>query len=82
MSRLTADLPVFGELEGTRTGNQWHLLRATWAVNCARRGGTVWQLMSWGGWTNPQTVMRNEEDYPAACLAKDYSSDNKDPFNI
>lgn len=58
LARATEPLPVFGELAGTRAGNQWHLLRATWAVNCARRGATLWQLMAWGGWTQPQTVMR------------------------
>lgn len=58
LADLTEDLPVFGELEGTRAGNQWHLLRATWAVNCARRGATLWQLMAWGGWKVPQTAMR------------------------
>jgi len=51
-------LPVFGELPGSRAGNQWHLLRSTWAVNCARRGATLWQLMEWGGWRIPTTVMR------------------------
>ena len=54
----TRPLPTFGELAGSRAGNQWHLLRATWAVSCARRGATLWQLMSDGGWTVPQTVMR------------------------
>jgi len=56
--RLTADLPPFGELPGPRIGNRWHLLRSTWAVNCARAGATLWQLMAWGGWKTPQTVMR------------------------
>jgi len=55
---ITKPLPVFGELRGGGVGNQWHLLRATWAVNCARRGATLWELMAWGGWTVPQTVMR------------------------
>lgn len=55
---ITEDLPVFGELEGRRAGNQWHLLRSTWAVNQARSGKTLWDLMALGGWTNPQTVMR------------------------
>ena len=53
-----ASLPIFGELEGNRAGNQWHLLRSTWAVNAARRGMTLWQLMDAGGWKCPQTVMR------------------------
>jgi hypothetical protein len=53
-----AGLAVFGELPGSRAGNQWHLLRSTWAVNCARRGATLWQLMEWGGWRIPTTVMR------------------------
>lgn len=58
MADLTEPLEVFGELEGTRAGNQWHLLRSTWAVNVARRGATLWQLMAWGGWTVPTTCMR------------------------
>jgi len=29
-----------------------------WAVNMARQGATLWQLMARGGWTSPQTVMR------------------------
>ena len=51
-------LSGFGELAGSRVGNQWHLLRSTWAVNCARRGATIWQLMEWGGWKIPTPVMR------------------------
>jgi len=58
MQRLTADLPVFGELPGRRTGNQWHLLRSTFAVRQARAGTNLWQLMSLLGHTNPQTTMR------------------------
>ena len=56
LSRATKGLPVFGERRGV--GNAWHLLRSTWAVNMARQGATLWQLMARGGWTNPQTVMR------------------------
>ena len=64
LRKRTEDLPVFGELEGRRTGNQWHLLRATWAVNMARgkyelrRALTIWELMARAGWVNPQTAMR------------------------
>ena len=58
MSRLTKDLPVFGELPGRRVGNQWHLLRSTAAVRGARAGRTVWDLMQAFGWTNPSTCMR------------------------
>jgi len=56
LSRATRGLPVFGERTGV--GNAWHLLRSTWAVNMARQGATLWQLMARGGWTSPQTVMR------------------------
>lgn len=58
LAELTADLPVFGELEGRRVGNQWHLLRSTFAVQKARQGATLWQLMAWLGHKNPQTTMR------------------------
>ena len=57
LKRVTRPLPVFGG-RGGRVGDQWHLLRETWAVCCARRGATLWQLMSDGGWRSPQTVMR------------------------
>lgn len=60
---LTADLPVFGELKGSRAGNQWHLLRSTYAVQQARgvwtgKPASVWELMAWMGHKNPQTTMR------------------------
>ena len=58
MKEATDPLPVFGELPGRRAGNQWHLLRSTWAVNQARRGVGLWELMRLGGWSCPQTVMR------------------------
>jgi len=58
LAAVTKGLPVFGELPGRRSGNQWHLLRATWAVNCARLGATQWELMEWGGWKVPLTVLR------------------------
>jgi integrase len=55
---LVEDLPTFGELEGSRAGNGWHLLRATWAVTLARRGATLWEIMAAGGWKSPQIVTR------------------------
>ena len=58
LARLTKGLPVFGELPGRRVGNRWHLLRSTAAVTWASRGATQWQLMDWGGWTDPKTVLR------------------------
>ena len=58
MAELTRDLPVFGELEGRRVGNQWHLLRSTYAVNRAREKASVWELMAELGHTDPQTTMR------------------------
>ena len=68
LRRLTEDLPVFGELDGKRVGNQWHLLRSTWAVNRARAGASIWQLMAWGGWRNMQTVLRYVNTARAAGL--------------
>lgn len=58
MREVTHGLPVFGQLKARSVGNQWHLLRATWAVNRAREGWSVWRLMSEGGWTSMQTVLR------------------------
>lgn len=65
MSKLTEPLPVFGELAGHRTGNQWHLLRSTFAVQAARgrftRSGlpaNMWELMAWLGHSNPATTMK------------------------
>lgn len=58
LARVTKDLPVFGELPGRRVGNRWHLLRSTAAVTWASRGATQWQLMEWGGWSDPKTVLR------------------------
>jgi|GEM_PF-3159479 len=55
---VTKPLPVFGELEGKRTGNQWHLLRSTWACRRARAGMDIWELMRRGGWKTLQTVLR------------------------
>jgi len=69
MAVLTKRLPVFGG-RGGGAGNQWHLLRSTWAVCMAAgrtplggpthlgRPATLWELMALGGWTVPQTVMR------------------------
>jgi integrase len=56
LKKATGLMPMFGQIKGP--GGQWHLLRATWAVNRAREGATLWELMAWGGWTVPQTVMR------------------------
>lgn len=58
LREITGDLPMFGELEGSRVGNQFHLLRSTWAVTCASRGASPYQLMAWGGWSTLQIVMR------------------------
>jgi integrase len=74
-AELTEGLPVFGELEGSRAGNQWHLLRSTYAVQQARGAwtgtpATVWQLMAWMGHKNPQTTMRYVNIAQAAGLAK------------
>ena len=56
LKEATGLMPQFGQVRGP--GAQWHLLRATWAVERARAGATLWELMAWGGWTSPQTVMR------------------------
>jgi len=56
LRRLTGNLPVFGEAGGV--GNQWHLLRSTFAVNQARAGKTLWRIMELLGHSNPQTTMR------------------------
>lgn len=58
MRKATQGLPVFAELPGRRVGNQWHLLRSTWAVHMARKGADCWKLMRLGGWVDPKTVMR------------------------
>ena len=58
MAETTRGLPVFGELKGRRVGNQWHLLRSTYAVNRAREGATLWQLMAELGHSDPNTTMR------------------------
>lgn len=58
LKAVTVGLPVFGELPARSVGNQWHLLRSTWAVNRAREGWTPWRLMAEGGWTCLQTVLR------------------------
>ena len=50
-------LPVFGETPRC-VGNQWHLLRSTFAVRKAGEGATLWQLMAWLGHKTPQTTMR------------------------
>lgn len=75
MRKFTRDLPVFGELPGRRTGNQWHLLRATFAVQRARGVGldkpaTLWQLMAWLGHKDAQTTMRYVNIAMAAGTAK------------
>jgi len=57
LKKITKPLPVFGELPGKRVGNQWHLLRSTYAVNQARAGKTLFELMAALGHTNPQTTM-------------------------
>ncbi len=57
LARATEGLEVFGEA-GRRAGARWHLCRSTWAVNAARRGATLWQLCSWGGWQTPAVVTR------------------------
>lgn len=57
LAKITGDFPPFGG-RGAAVGSRWHILRATWAVNCARAGATLWQLMAWGGWRSPQVVMR------------------------
>jgi len=72
--RLTAGRAVFGELPGKRAGNQWHLLRSTYAVQQARgawtgKPATVWQLMAWMGHTNPATTMRYVNIAHAAGMA-------------
>jgi integrase len=76
LADLTVPLPVFGELPGSRAGNQWHLLRSTWAVNAARHGGTLWQLMSLGGWKVPTTVMRYINISRAAGMARNDRPEN------
>jgi len=70
MGKVTKDLPVFGQRGKRRAGNQWHLLRSTWAVYMAAgltplgepnhlgRPATLFELMALGGWTVPQTVLR------------------------
>lgn len=63
LKRYTDDLPVFGELPGSAVGNQWHLLRNTFAVRRARggdsgQGATLWELMALLGHSTPQTTMR------------------------
>jgi integrase len=70
LAKATANLPLFGELPGRRVGNQWHLLRSTWATSQAAgrtpfgrandlgRPLTLWELMQRGGWTCPTTCMR------------------------
>jgi len=58
LRELTKPLPVFGELKGKRAGNQWHLLRSTWAVECARRKMDIWTLMQLGGWKTLGTVLK------------------------
>ncbi len=57
LTALTKELPVFGELKGG-VGNQWHLLRSTFAVNQARAGKNLWELMALLGHSTPQTTMR------------------------
>jgi len=56
LADMTDGLEPFGQAGGV--GNQWHLLRSTFAVNRARRGATLWEIMSWLGHRNPMTTMR------------------------
>ena len=58
LERFAQGIGPFGELPGRRAGNWWHLLRSTWAVNRARAGATLWELMAEAGWSSPQTAMR------------------------
>jgi len=58
MARLTKNLPMFGELPGRSAGNQWHLLRSTFAVRQARAGATVWQLTALLGHRDVRTTQR------------------------
>jgi integrase len=56
LKAVAAGIGAMGARAGT--GSYWHLLRATWAVRMARRGWTVWELMSSGGWAGLQMPLR------------------------
>jgi integrase len=78
--RLTKGLPVFGELPGRRAGNQWHLLRSTYAVQQARGAWTgrpcsLWELMAWMGHKSPETTMRYVNIAHAAGMAAEGGSE-------
>ena len=48
--RLSADLPVFGEVDGV--GSQWHALRSFCAMQKAMRGYSTPRLMYEMGWSS------------------------------
>jgi integrase len=56
LERLTADLPVFGEVKGI--GAQWHALRSYCAIQKAMKGATLPQLMYELGWSSMQMAQR------------------------
>jgi len=56
MRDLTADIPGFAARKGMRVGRQWHALRAYAALQRARAGMNIYQIMQELGWRNESNL--------------------------
>jgi len=67
LKSLTAGLPGFGTRTGV--GSYWHALRAYCAMEKARAGYTLYELMSEMGWRSPEMAQRYIDIAQAGSLA-------------